>query len=212
MAALAPRRLRSTLPLLEQALTGLVRGQHRRLLAIQLAHIDWLDEQSDVLSAEITRGLTEVRAAEGSPPSSPASVAADGAAEAAASGAPWTLTRARVWLRCPVALDGGLSAGAPHPAAPWRALVPPPAGGRNGPLWRSRTPWSSVPARCWCASNPLRHAGATALLRSSGTSAWLGSPGGARRAAMRSALHRSQPLRHRLFFKGTLERWVEFHL
>jgi transposase len=52
MAELAKRRLRSKIPLLEQALTGLVREHHRRLLAIQLAHIDFLDEQIDVLSAE----------------------------------------------------------------------------------------------------------------------------------------------------------------
>jgi transposase len=83
MAELAKRRLRSRIPLLEQALTGLVREHHRRLLAIQLAHIDFLDEQIDVLSAE-----------EVPPPPSASSAAADGAAEAAVSGAPLTFTRA----------------------------------------------------------------------------------------------------------------------
>jgi transposase len=57
MAELAKRRMRSKIPLLEQALTGLVRDHHRQLLALQLAHIDFLDEQIDALSAEITRRL-----------------------------------------------------------------------------------------------------------------------------------------------------------
>jgi transposase len=57
MAELAKRRMRSKIPLLEQALTGLVRDHHRQLLALQLAHIDFLDEQIDTLSAEITRRL-----------------------------------------------------------------------------------------------------------------------------------------------------------
>ena len=63
MAELAQGRLRSKIPLLEQALTGLVRDHHRQLLALQLAHIDFLDEQLDTLSAEITRVLTDLRAA-----------------------------------------------------------------------------------------------------------------------------------------------------
>ena len=57
MAALAHGRLRSKIPLLEQALTGLVRDHHRRLLVLHLAHIDFLDEQIDTLNAEITRDL-----------------------------------------------------------------------------------------------------------------------------------------------------------
>jgi transposase len=57
MAELAKGRLRTKIPLLEQALTGLMRDHHRRLLALQLAHIDFLDEQIDTLSADITRGL-----------------------------------------------------------------------------------------------------------------------------------------------------------
>jgi transposase len=55
MAALAKRRMRSKLPLLEQALTGRVRDHHRRLLAMQLAHIDFLDEQITALSDTIHR-------------------------------------------------------------------------------------------------------------------------------------------------------------
>jgi transposase len=57
MAELAKRRMRSKMPLLEQAVTGLVRDQHRQLLALPLAHIDVLDEQIDTLRAEITRRL-----------------------------------------------------------------------------------------------------------------------------------------------------------
>jgi transposase len=41
---LAKERLRRTIPLLEQALTGIVRDHHRRLLTIQLTPIDFLDE------------------------------------------------------------------------------------------------------------------------------------------------------------------------
>jgi transposase len=62
MAELAKRRMRSKIPLLEQALTGLVRDHHRQLLAMQLAHIDFLDEQIEALSAEITRHLAALSA------------------------------------------------------------------------------------------------------------------------------------------------------
>jgi hypothetical protein len=41
---LAKERQRRTIPLLEQALTGIVRDHHRRLLTIQLTPIDFLDE------------------------------------------------------------------------------------------------------------------------------------------------------------------------
>jgi transposase len=57
MAELAKRRMRSTRPLLEQALTGLVRDHHRQLLAMPLAHIDCLDEPIEALSAEMMRRL-----------------------------------------------------------------------------------------------------------------------------------------------------------
>jgi hypothetical protein len=53
MAALAKRRMRRKFPLLEQALTGLVHDHHRRLLTIQLAHIDFLDEQIEALGTAI---------------------------------------------------------------------------------------------------------------------------------------------------------------
>jgi transposase len=60
MAALAQGRLRSKLPALEQALRGVVRAHHQRLLAIQLAHIDCLDEQIEALRTEITPGVADL--------------------------------------------------------------------------------------------------------------------------------------------------------
>jgi transposase len=94
LAELAKGRLRSKIPLLEQALTGLVRDHHRRLIAIQLAPIDFLDEQIDALSTEIARCLIELRAAE-VPTQPPACLAAaDGAAAPATPGEPLTFTRA----------------------------------------------------------------------------------------------------------------------
>jgi transposase len=64
MAELAKGRMRTKIPLLEQALTGLMRDHHRRLLALQLAHIDFLDEQIDTLNADITHSLTALGPAE----------------------------------------------------------------------------------------------------------------------------------------------------
>jgi transposase len=67
MAELAKGRMRAKLPLLEQALSRLMRDHHRRLLALQLAHINFLDEQIDTLSVEITRCLGKLEA-EAPPP------------------------------------------------------------------------------------------------------------------------------------------------
>lgn len=53
MADLAKRRMRSKIPLLAQALPGVVRDHHRPLLALQLAHVDFLDEQSAALNTTI---------------------------------------------------------------------------------------------------------------------------------------------------------------
>jgi transposase len=53
LANLARGRLREKLPALEQALTGLVRPPQRFLLATQLAHIDFLDEQVAAVSQAI---------------------------------------------------------------------------------------------------------------------------------------------------------------
>jgi transposase len=62
MAELAKRRMRSKIPLLEQALTGLGRNHHRQLLALPLAPIDFLDEPMEALSAEMTRRLAALSA------------------------------------------------------------------------------------------------------------------------------------------------------
>lgn len=68
MAELAKGRLRSKLPELEQALTGVVRAHHRFLLAQQLAHIDFLDEQVEAISDEIVQRLEAMSR----PPATPA--------------------------------------------------------------------------------------------------------------------------------------------
>ena len=69
MAALAKRRIRRKILLLEQALIGLARDHHRRLLTIQLAHIGFLDEQIEALGTAIEAGLTALSANETAPPS-----------------------------------------------------------------------------------------------------------------------------------------------
>jgi transposase len=68
MAELAKGRMRTKIPLLAQALTGLRRDHDRRLLALQLAHIDCLDEPLAALSAEMTRDLTVLEPGEPSTP------------------------------------------------------------------------------------------------------------------------------------------------
>lgn len=55
MANLAKGRLRNKIPQLQKALTGVVDDHHRYLLAHQLAHIDFLDEQIQDISCEIGR-------------------------------------------------------------------------------------------------------------------------------------------------------------
>jgi transposase len=57
IADLAKRRMRSKIPLIEQALTGIVQAHHRQLLAMQLAHIDFLDEQIEALTQAIEASL-----------------------------------------------------------------------------------------------------------------------------------------------------------
>jgi len=101
MAELAKGRMRAKLPLLEQALTGLMRDHHRRLLALQLAHIDFLDEQIDALSAEIMRDLSELEAdALPPPPANLARAAGEGGSEASqdAPGFPLSFAAAIVVL------------------------------------------------------------------------------------------------------------------
>jgi transposase len=69
MADLARGRLRSKIPQLEKALTGLVGEHHRFLLAKQLGHIDFLDHQIADIGAEIARHMDTMPPV--SPPSDP---------------------------------------------------------------------------------------------------------------------------------------------
>jgi transposase len=57
MADLARGRMRSKIAELEKALTGIVQPHHRFLLAKQLGHIDFLDEQIEEISLEIEQQL-----------------------------------------------------------------------------------------------------------------------------------------------------------
>ena len=94
-AALATGRWRRQSPVREQALTGLVRDHHRRLLAMPGAHSDVLEAPLEAVSADLTRRLTELRAAP-TPPSS-AATAPPGAVQSAAefTGPALPLTEAR---------------------------------------------------------------------------------------------------------------------
>jgi len=65
MAELARGRLRNKLPELEKALTGVIATHHRFLLAHHLVHIDFLDEQIEAVSQQITQQV------EGMPPLPP---------------------------------------------------------------------------------------------------------------------------------------------
>jgi len=64
MAELAKRRMRTKIPLLEQALTGIVHDHHRQLLAMPFAHIDFLDEQIEALTRSIVTSLKALSTAE----------------------------------------------------------------------------------------------------------------------------------------------------
>ena len=55
MAGLAKGRMRSKISALEQALIRTVRDHHRRLLAMQLRHIDFLEAQIEALTCRLLR-------------------------------------------------------------------------------------------------------------------------------------------------------------
>ena len=57
MAELAKGRLLNKLPLLQQALTGVVDDHHRFLIAQHLIHIDFLDEQIETASQQIVQQM-----------------------------------------------------------------------------------------------------------------------------------------------------------
>jgi transposase len=98
MAELARGRRRSTLALLEQALTGLVRDHHRRLLALQLAPIDFLDEQIEPLNATIMEYVVELSPGDPPGPRGQPAVATDPPGGAAPPTAPMTCARAVILL------------------------------------------------------------------------------------------------------------------
>ncbi|GIX48648.1 MAG: hypothetical protein KatS3mg131_2859 [Candidatus Tectimicrobiota bacterium] len=94
-AARARGQLRSKIPLLEQGpLSGLVRPQHRLLLATQLAHLDFLEEQIDTLRTAIARCLADLRAAADTAPPAPPEAAGRCAPVPTAQGTPLTFTQA----------------------------------------------------------------------------------------------------------------------
>jgi transposase len=83
LAQLARGRLRKKIPALEKALTGVVQPHQRFLLAKQLAHIDFLDEQVADIAAEIARQVAQMNEpAEGSSGDTDAGEAAASAAGA----------------------------------------------------------------------------------------------------------------------------------
>jgi transposase len=85
MAALAHGRLRRKIPLLEQALTGVVRDHPRQLLGRQWAPIDVLDAPIDPLTAEMTSRLAALDPGE---PPTDAIGRLEGAGSPAALGSP----------------------------------------------------------------------------------------------------------------------------
>jgi len=70
LAQLARGRLRNKMEALEKALTGVVQPHHRFLLAKQLTHIDFLDEQIADIGAEIARQVTTMSQPPNEPPAS----------------------------------------------------------------------------------------------------------------------------------------------
>jgi transposase len=58
MAQLAKGRMRTKLPELQQALTGVVDDHHRFLIAQHLVHIDFLEEQLETVAHQIEQHLT----------------------------------------------------------------------------------------------------------------------------------------------------------
>jgi transposase len=93
MAELAQRRMRTTIPLLEQALPGVVHDHHRQLLARPRAHIDFLDAQIEALTRAMVTSLKARSTAE-PPREDHPPLPAVGSAPSAAVSPPLTVTRA----------------------------------------------------------------------------------------------------------------------
>jgi transposase len=71
MAELAKGRMRNKLPLLQQALTGVVDDHHRFLVAQHLVHIDFLDEQIEKASEQIVQQMQHLPALSPGSPTPP---------------------------------------------------------------------------------------------------------------------------------------------
>ena len=93
MAALAQRRRRSTMPVLEPALTGSVHAHPRQLLARPLAHIDVRDDQIEARTRAMVPSLKALRATEPPQEDQPA-LPAVGSAPSVTVAPPLTLTHA----------------------------------------------------------------------------------------------------------------------
>jgi len=83
LADLAKGRMRSKRAALEQALTGRVRDHHRFLLAQHLTHLDFLDEQVDAFSQQISASIQAQDVTVGEPPQPPAEASDRAGAQAA---------------------------------------------------------------------------------------------------------------------------------
>jgi hypothetical protein len=94
MAELAKGRMCREIPVLEQALTRLVRDHHRRLWALQLAHIDFLDQRIEILNATIAECLPDLGPGAPPPHSEEMAARSDPSVEPAPSTAPMTIARA----------------------------------------------------------------------------------------------------------------------
>ena len=94
LAELAKGRLRSKLKELEAALVGVVEPHHRFILAQQLGHIDFLDEQIEALSTEIGCQLERMS----QPPTLKGSDQSDEPSQPAASPPPLSWSEAVVLL------------------------------------------------------------------------------------------------------------------
>ena len=90
MAQLARGRLRHKIEALEKALTGYVQDHHRFVLAMQLGHIDFLDEQIHAISAEIASRMEALSSPPAAPPRAPDPGTGEGESEdSGPSGLSW---------------------------------------------------------------------------------------------------------------------------
>lgn len=162
MADLAKGRLRNKMADLEKALTGVVRPHHRFLLAQQLAHIDFLDEQIETLGQEIGQRITMMNQPPDKPttPAGPVEVkATEESSQPPAVGLSWSQAidlldtipgvdrRAAETILAEIGLDMNQFPSANHLTA-WAGLAP----GNNqsgGKRYSSRTRQGNRTVRSW---------------------------------------------------------------